>query len=165
MYCIDYYHITGGTAMAPLQKRAWFGLTIGILWTAVTIIVFITGGGVDEFTKNQSFRVLMDALFVGWLIVYTIMMVSILALRKPRKGKVAVDERDIAILNRAPLTQLWAVIISLVVWAVSLTEIYWDQGAVPIMYMYIIFFSSLVVSTVAQSLGILIGYWRMDRNG
>lgn len=151
--------------MAPLQKRAWYGLTIGILWAAVTIVVFITGGGIEEFTKNQSFRMLMDALFIGWLIVYMIMLVSILALRKPRKGKVSVDERDMAILNRAPLIQLWAVIISLVVWAISLTEIYWNQGAVPIMYMYIIFFSSLVVSTVAQSLGILISYWRMERNG
>jgi L-asparagine transporter-like permease len=151
--------------MAPLQKRAWYGLIIGILWAAVTLVVFITGGGVDEFTKNQSFRILMDALFIGWLIVYMIILRSTLALRKPRKGKVSVDERDMAILNRAPLIQLWTVIISLVVWAISLTEIYWNQGAIPIMYMYIIFFSSLVVSTLAQSAGILIGYWRASRYG
>lgn len=146
--------------MAPLQKRAWLGLIIGVLWAAVTIVVFITGGGVDEFTKNQTFRIVMDALFIGWLIVYAIMMMSILGLRKPRKGKVAVDERDMAILNKAPVIQLWAVIISLVVWAIGLTETYWDDGAVPIMYMFLIFFSSLIVSTLAQSLGIIIGYRR-----
>ena len=140
-------------------------MIIGVLWAAVTIVVFITGGGVDEFTKTQSFRIVIDALFIGWLIVYAIMMKSILGLRKPRKDKVAVDERDMAILNKAPLVQLWAVIILLVVWAIGLTETYWDEGAVPIMYMYLIFFSSLVVSTIAQSLGILIGYWRMERHG
>jgi L-asparagine transporter-like permease len=151
--------------MAPLQKRAWWGLTLGILWAAATIVVFITGGGVDEFTKNQTFRIVIDALFIGWLIVYAVLMASILRFRRSGKGTVAIDERDRAILHRAPLIQLWAVILVLLVWAISLTEIYWDQGAVPIMYMYIIFFSSLVVSTLAQSLGILIGYWRMDRHG
>ena len=149
--------------MAPMQKRAWWGLAIGILWTAAAIAVFITGGGVDEFTKNQSFRIIMDALFIGWLIVYAVLMASILRFRRSGKGKVSVDERDIAILNRAPIIQLWAIIISLIVWAIGLTEAYWDQGTVPIMYMFIIFFSSLVVSTLAQSLGILIGYWRMNR--
>jgi len=105
----------------------------------------------------------MDALFIGWLIVYAVLMASILRFRRSGKGKVSVDERDIAILNRAPIIQLWAIIISLIVWAIGLTEAYWDQGTVPIMYMFIIFFSSLVVSTLAQSLGILIGYWRMNR--
>ena len=146
--------------MAPLQKRAWFGLTIGILWAAVTIAVFITGGGVDEFTESQSFRIIMDALFIGWLVVYAILMAPILRFRRADKGKVSVDERDLAILNRAPVIQLWAIIISLIAWAIGLTEIYWDEGAVPVMYLYIIFFSSLVVSTLAQSLGIIIGYWR-----
>lgn len=149
--------------MAPLQKRAWWGLIIGILWSAATIAVFTTGGGVDEFTENQSFRIVMDVLFIGWIIVYAILMAPILRFRRSGKGKVSVDERDIVILNRAPIIQLWAIIISLVVWAIGLTEAYWDQGTVPIMYMFIIFFSSLVVSTLAQSLGILIGYWRMNR--
>ena len=150
--------------MAPLQKRAWWGLIIGILWAAATIAVFTTGGGVDEFTENQSFRIVMDVLFIGWIIVYAILMAPILRFHRSGKGKVSVDERDIVILNRAPIIQLWAIIISLVVWAIGLTEAYWDQRAVPIMYMYIIFFSSLVISTLAQSLGILVGYWRMDRN-
>ena len=107
----------------------------------------------------------MDALFIGWLIVYAVLMASILRFRRSGKGTVAIDERDRAILHRAALIQLWAVIFMLLVWAIGLTEVYWDKAAVPIMYMYIIFFSSLVVSTIAQSLGIIIGYWRMDRHG
>ena len=75
------------------------------------------------------------------------------------------DERDLAIMRRAPLIQLWAVLLSLIAWAISLTEVYWNEGAVPTMFLYLILFSSLIVSTIAQSLGIFIGYWRMNRNG
>ncbi len=151
--------------MAPLQKRAWYGLAIGVLWAIAIVVVFITRGGVTAFNEDASFRLLMDALYVGWLVVYALLMKSLLSLRRSGKGKVAVDERDRAILDRAPLVQLWAVIISLVAWTIGLTEIYHRGGQVPVTYMYLIFFSSIIISTIAQSLGILIGYWRIDRYG
>jgi len=151
--------------MAPLQKRAWYGLAIGIVFAIALLAVFITKGGVTRFTEDQSFRIIIDALFIGWLVVYAIMMASLLNLRRSKKGAVAIDKRDRMILERAPLIQLWAVILSLIAWAIGLTEIYWDAGQVPIMYLYLIFFSSLIVSTLAQSIGILIGYWRMERYG
>ena len=151
--------------MAPLQKRAWWGLAIGVLWAAAIAVVFITKGGVTAFNEDASFRLLIDALYVGWLVVYALLMKSLLSLRRSGKDKVAVDERDRAILDRAPLIQLWAVIISLVAWTIGLTEIYHRDGQVPVTYMYLIFFSSIVIGTVSQSLGILIGYWRIDRYG
>jgi amino acid transporter len=151
--------------MAPLQKRAWWGLGIGILWAAAIAAVFTAKGGISAFEEDQSFRLLIDALYVGWLIFYTLLMKSLLSLRRSGKDEVAVDERDRAILDRAPLTQLWAVIISLVAWTIGLTEVYHRTGWVPTTYMYLIFFSSIIISTLAQSLGILIGYWRLSRNG
>ena len=74
------------------------------------------------------------------------------------RRKNQIDERDRLILGRAPVVQLWAVIFSLVIWTIVLTETYWDQGIPPI-FMYIVFIATLVVSAVAQSIGILIGYW------
>ena len=148
--------------MAPLQKRALYGLVLGVLWTAAIIVVFTIGGGINEFTENQSFRLIMDAIFIGGLLAYLALTVS---LTRTKKGEVKMDERDLAIMRRAPLIQVWAVLLSLVAWAISLTEVYWNEGAVPIMFLYLILFSSLIVSTIAQSLGIFIGYWRMKRNG
>ena len=84
-----------------------------------------------------------------------------LALRK--RGMV--DERDRLIMDRAPRVQWLAVVFSLVAWTIALTEIYWEQGQIPVVFLYLIFMSVLIVSTLAQSLGIIIGYWRMDRNG
>jgi len=54
------------------------------------------------------------------------------------------------------------VIIQLVAWVISLSESYWDQGQIPVVFLYLIFMSTLIVSTVAQSIGILIGYRRME---
>jgi hypothetical protein len=36
---------------------------------------------------------------------------------------------------------------------------------VPIVFLYLIFIYTLVASSVAQSAGILLGYWKMNRNG
>jgi len=59
------------------------------------------------------------------------------------------------------MVQLWADFISLVVWSIALTEIYWDQGQIPVIFPYLIVMSCLIVNILAMSVGILIGYWRM----
>ena len=143
--------------MAPLQKRALYGLAFGVVWAVAIIVVFIVKGGVGTFSEDQGFRLIIDGLWVGGLIFYWILM---LTLRKQRQ----VDERDRLILGRAPVVQLWAVILSLVIWTIALTESYWHQGIPPI-FMYIVFMSTLIVSAVAQSIGILIGYWRGVSHG
>jgi len=140
--------------MAPLQKRAWYGLIIGIVFTIAIITVFIVKGGVATFNEDLGFRVIVDVLWVGMLV--TNLSVVNLIIRK--QGQV--DERDKFIVVRATKVQLLAVILSLVVWMIGLTEIYWDQGAIPIVFPYLILMSTLIVSTLAQSIGILIGYWR-----
>jgi len=133
-----------------------YGLAFGVVWAVAIIVVFIVKGGVSTFSEDQGFRLIINGLWVGGLIFYGILM---LTLRKQSQ----IDERDRLILGRAPVVQLWAVIFSLVIWTIVLTESYWDQGIPPI-FMYLVFMSTLIVSAVAQSIGILIGYWRMGRN-
>lgn len=141
--------------MAPLQKRAWYGLAIGIVWAIAIIVVFITKGGVSAYTEDQGMRVILAALLIGGLLAYSIMVIK--TLRKPGQ----VDERDRLIMGRAPVVQLWAVFISLAVWSIALTEIYWNQGQIPVIFPYLVFMSLFIVNVLAQSIGILIGYWRM----
>ena len=143
--------------MAPLQKRALYGLVFGAVWAVAIVVVFIVKGGVNTFSEDQGVRVIIDGLWVGGLIFYGILM---LTLRRQSQ----VDERDRLILGRALVVQLWAVILSVVIWTIVLTETYWDQGIPPI-FMYIVFMSTLIVSAVAQSIGILIGYWKGVSHG
>jgi hypothetical protein len=141
--------------MAPLQRRALYGLIFGIAWAVAIIIVFATQGGVSAFDTNQGFRLVVDGLWIGGLVVYLMLFRTIIG----KRGKY--DERDQQIMNRSPRTQWLAVIISLVVWVIALSKAYHEAGQIPLVFLFLIFMSSLIVSMIAQSAGILAGYRRM----
>jgi len=144
--------------MAPLQKRAFYGLVFGIVWAIAMVAVFILKGGATAFDADQTFRLIMDGIWVGGLVVYLILFYPIL-----RKTNL-VDERDRLIYERSPRTQWLAVIFALVAWVIGLTEGFRGQE-VPAVYLYLMFFTILSVSSIAGSIGILVGYWRMGRDG
>ena len=140
--------------MAPLQKRAWWGLGTGLVFAVAFTLVFILMGGIETFNEDQGFRITINVLWVGGLVANLIIVT--LALRKHGM----VDERDLRIVERAPRVQWLAVVLTLAVWMIALTEVYSDTGQIPSVFMYVIFMSVLIVSTLSQCLGILIGYWR-----
>jgi hypothetical protein len=144
--------------MAPLQKRALYGLVLGIVWAIAIIVVFIAKGGVTAYNEDPIMRAILAAILIGGLIAYSVILFTL----RLKRGQAAVniDERDRVIMGRAPVVQLWAVFISLAVWSIALTEIYWDQGQIPVIFPYLIFMSLFIVNVLAQSIGILIGYWR-----
>jgi len=143
--------------MAPLQKRALIALVLGLAWTAILVILFVRVGGIEKFSTDATSRILLTLSFVAMLIANMFLG----APWKARYGRaVEVDERDMEILKRAPQVQLLAIMLTLAAWVIGLTEYYWDQGSIPIMWPYLMMFSTLIVSTLAQSLGVLIGYRR-----
>jgi hypothetical protein len=144
--------------LAPLQKRAFYGLIFGIAWAIAIIAVFILKGGATAFDIDQTFRLIMDGIWVGGLIVYLVLFYQIL-----RKTNL-VDERDKLIYDRSPRTQWLAVILTLVAWVIGLSEGFRGQG-VPAVFLYLMFFTILCISAIAQCIGILVGYSRMDRDG
>jgi hypothetical protein len=145
--------------MAPLQKRALYSFVIGLVLTIALIIVLVLQGDITAFERDLRLRLFMYAVLIGVPLIYLI-LVS-LTLRKPTQF----DERDRLIIEKSSRAQWLAVIFSLVVWTIALTEIYRDQGQVPVVFLNLIFMSALIISALAQSLGILVGYWDMNRNG
>lgn len=145
--------------MAPLQKRALYSFVIGLVLTIALIAVLVAQGDVTAFDRDPNLRLIMYVVLIGVPLVYLILVN--LSLRRPTQ----VDERDRLIIEKSSRAQWLAVIFSLVAWTIALTEIYRDQGQVPIAFLNLIFMSTLIISTLAQSLGILLGYWRMNRNG
>jgi hypothetical protein len=144
--------------MAPLQKRALYSLGIGITLAIALIVIFILKD-VSTFDEDIGFRMIVYALWVGVPLAYLI--VVNLTLRKPEQ----IDERDRLIMAKAPRVQYLSVLFSLVAWTIALTEAFRDQGQVPVIYLTIIMISTLIISTIAQSAGILIGYGRGVSNG
>lgn len=144
--------------MAPLQKRAWWGLGIGLAFTIAFVLVFFLMGGIETFDSDSTFRLIINVLWIGGLVANLVIMDFTLR-------KAIVDERDRMIRDRAPRIQWIAVIFTLVAWVIALNEVYQSTGLIPAVYLYVIFMSVLLTSWLAQSLGILIGYWRANRNG
>lgn len=139
--------------MAPLQKRAWLGLGIGVVTSAAILAVLIIKGA-TSFYDDNAMRWLITGLVVGMLVAWAV----ILAPSISGRGKALYDERDKAIIRRAQQVQLWGVIGLMVAWTIALTEVYWDQGQIPIVFPYLIFWSVMMVNMLSQSIGILIGY-------
>ena len=127
---------------------------LGIVWTVLLVVLFVSRGGVETFATDSATRILLSVLFVGLLLSTAFLGVP----WKARSGRgVNVDERDLAILKRAPQVQLLAVILRMAAWGIGLMEYYWAQGSIPITCPYLMVFSTLIASTLAQSLGVLIG--------
>lgn len=145
--------------MAPLQKRAFYSFIVGLIITITFIAVLAVQGDITAFDRDPNLRLIMYVILIGIPLVYLILVN--LTLRKPAQ----IDERDRLIIERSSRVQWLAVILSLVAWTIALTEIYRDTEQVPIVFLNLIFMSTLIISTLAQSFGVLMGYWRMNRGG
>ncbi|HWR70631.1 MAG TPA: hypothetical protein VN415_06200 [Dehalococcoidia bacterium] len=143
--------------MTPQQKRAWYGLAIGIVWSLAMVAVFFVKGA-TAFDEDTGMRVMVYGLFIAGVCAY-VAMLYITGWRMRREG-VIMDERDRMILRKVPVYQMFAVLITLAAWSVILTEVYHDQGQVPVVFPNLMFFSAIVVNMVFASAGTLIAYWR-----
>ena len=145
--------------MAPLQKRALLSLLIGLVFTIALVVVLLLEGDVTAFNRDETLRWITYAALIGVPLTYLILID--LTLRKPTR----LDERDRLIILKSGRVQWLAVIFSLAAWMITLTEIYREPRQVPVVFLTLIMISTLIISILAQSLGILLGYWRMNRDG
>jgi len=142
------------------RKWHYISFIAGLVPNTALIVIFIVEGNILAFDSNYFLRYFTYAVLIGVPLVYRT-LVKITLIGKPTK----MDERHRLIMERSSRTQWLAVIFSLAAWIISLTEIYREQDQAPIAFLSLIFISVLIISTLAQSLGILLGYWRMNRNG
>jgi hypothetical protein len=143
--------------MTPQQKRAWYGLAIGIVWALALVAVFVIKGA-TTFDEDAGMRVMVYALFIAGVVAY-VAMLYVTGWRMRKEG-VIMDERDRLILRKVPVYQMFAVLFTLAGWAVALNEAYRDEGQVPVVFVWIMFYSAIIVNIVFASAGTLIAYWR-----
>ena len=145
--------------MAPLQKRALISLVIGLIFTAALVVIFLFEGDITAFNHDETLRWITYTALIGVPLTYLILID--LTLRKPNQ----LDERDRLIMLRSGRAQWLSFIFSLADWMITLTEIYRESRQVPVVFLTLIMIFTFILSVLAQSLGILLGYWRMNRNG
>jgi hypothetical protein len=131
--------IPGKTPPAPLEKRAWWGL------------------GITH--EDRPTRLIVLAIVIVGALAYAVLAHRTRLARGA--GEVMIDERDRMIIERAPAVQLYAVFIALAVWCIALTEVYWERGAIPVFYPYVMFWTTYAVGIIAWSVAVLVGYRRL----
>jgi hypothetical protein len=139
-----------------LQRSAFWALLLGIplIVTAGGIVAWF---GPTAFDEDDSVRLSVTGLLIVGLFVLA--APTLLAGIWANRGD-ELDERDRAILARAPAGQAAAILIVLAVWIIGLQESYRGQPGIPQVFLYLIFWSCVEVSLLASNVGILIGYRR-----
>lgn len=141
----------------PLQRLARRGLWAGAALMAV-LVGYVFSFGPDRLLQDDPVRIGFTAILLVILGIFA--GISLRVAGWVRRGDARLDERDRAILAASQGLRSVAVLLTLAVWTVGLQERYWDTGSVPISYLYLVFWSCLVVSLLAFPVGILAGYRR-----
>jgi hypothetical protein len=148
-----------GETLPPtrLERLARWSLAIGLFLVAAAGVVIAAVGPIRYFDDDTA-RLAVTGLLVASLFVLA--APSARAGVGTIRGDENLDERDRAILARAPAGQAGAMLVVLAVWVIALQETYRDAAGIPDVYLYLIFWSCLLVSLVASNAGILLGYRR-----
>lgn len=144
-----------GAPSTPLERLGWVGLfvTTGI-GAGLALLLALRGasGFNQDGVVRGVFAILILAGLGTWALAWRIVS-------RPT-GRAVVDERDQGILARSISVESMVVILSLVAWTVALTEVFWDEGAIPLEYLQLLFWTTFIGGAFGRSLGIVLGYRR-----
>ncbi len=141
----------------PLQRLATGGLLVASAF-AVAAAGVVVRFGPERFWDDDTVRLTTTGLALGALAVLA--LVSFRAWSWIHRDDGHVDERDRTILGSASMGQSGAMLVTLACWMIGLTETYRASGAVPVVFLYLIFWSLVMVSLLAWLAGIVLGYRR-----
>lgn len=139
-----------GVPTAPLERLGWIGLGVTlVIGIGLAVLVALVGTDfIDENTTARGMIVGFGAWGASWYLI------------KRRSGGAIIDERDRAILARSLSVESVIVLLLLVTWTIALTEIYRDEGVMPIAYLQLIFWTTFIGGAFGRSVGIVMGYHR-----
>lgn len=140
-----------------LQRLARRSLVVGMLLIAVAVAAVLRAG-VDTFYHDDATRVTVTLLMLAALVVLA--GFGMRAQGLARKPGSPLDERDVAILDRAPLLEGTAMMVTLALWVVGLQQTFWSAGAVPLVWLYLVMWSMLLLKALVLPMGVLLGYRR-----
>jgi hypothetical protein len=144
-----------GTTALQRQARRYLWLGSVPVVAASGIVVW---AGPQTFYGSDPVRITVTMLLLAALFVLAGFAIQARAWSRRQAGPL--DERDRDILEKAPKLEGGAMLITLALWVVGLQQTFWGAGAVPLVYLYLVFWSLLMVKSLALPIGVLIGYRR-----
>lgn len=140
-----------------LQRLAAMTLAIVLLFTIAAVAV-VAYNGADVFWDNDTVRLTTTGLLLAGVVAFAIYNGRVW--RWTARDDGPLDERDRVILAAAPAGQAPAMIVTLAAWMIALTETYGSTQFVPSVFLYLIFWSLLMVSLLGLLAGVVMGYRR-----
>ncbi len=144
-----------GAPMPYGMKGALVGFIIAVVTLGVIMGILMKSGAM-AYWEDDDLRLIVVGIFLAGLVGH-VTVTGLLMAKAEFQGKI--DERDQAVMARAPAAQSALVLIGLAIWTTYLTREFRAEGAIPVVYMYLIFGSVILLVLMGQSLGILLGYW------
>jgi hypothetical protein len=141
----------------PLQRLVRWSLALGLLPLVAAVAVVASVGPV-AYDEDDTLRLLGTVLLIASMAVLVVPMIVAGAWASRSDGRL--DERDRAILSHAPTGQAAAMLVVLAVWIIALQESYRGAPGIPEAYLYLIFWSCLLVSLLVSNASILLAYRR-----
>lgn len=142
---------------APVQRLTRWGLGLGLVPMAVAAGL-VGSVGPTVYSDDDVVRLSVTGLALAALLLLA--LPTLVAGMWAARGDRRIDERDRAILARAPAGQAAAILVVLAVWTIALQEGYRGAPGIPREFLNLILWSGLLVSLIASNAGILIGYRR-----
>lgn len=142
------------TALQVMARRA---IALGLLPIAAAAGL-VAWAGVDRFYDDDPLRLTVTLLLLAALLVLA--GFAMLVGGWVRRGAGPLDERDRDLFAKAPGLEGVPMLVTLAVWVVGLQEAFWREGAVPLVYLYLVFWSMILVKSLALPIGVLAGYRR-----
>lgn len=142
--------------VTALQRLAGMTLLWSLLLTLAAAAVVVYFG--PRAWDSDSVRLTATGLLLAALAVFTVYLARIRMWTLRDDG--TLDERDRAILATAPVGQAPAMLVTLAAWLIGLIETYHGGQMVPAVFLYLIFWSCLMVSVLALLTGVMLGYRR-----
>jgi len=141
----------------PLERMARWSIALGLLPSLLAAGLVLRFGPTASYDDDRV-RLAVLLLMLGAVLAFAAF--SIQAGRWAAREDGSLDERDRAILGRAPTAQSVAVLVTLAVWTIGLHETFIDTRLVPTVYLQLMFWSCVVVNLLALPVGVLFGYRR-----
>ena len=141
-----------GLPLTPLQKLAWLGLGASFSAGAGLGLVVVLGGA--NGLEDSAYRWIFWALLIVGIGTY----LTAWHRTHRRHGGSVIDERDRAILARSLSVESMVVLLSLITWMITLTEVFRRDGTMPVAYVQLLFWSTFLVAIFGRSFGIILGY-------
>jgi len=139
-----------------LQRTAFWALMAGLAVIGAAAWMLIAWGPETVF-DDDTMRLQFTGIVLFGITLFAALSIGVHVVLTRRAR---LDERDLAVLARAPMLQGALMLTTLAAWIIGLQETFRGQPGVPMTYLHLIFWSCLAAAMIAWPLGILIGYRR-----